>query len=494
MNLIQKFEQHLKKFPFIQKNERQLVAVSGGVDSVVLCHLLHTCGYDFAIAHCNFQLRGLESERDEQFVTDLAKRYGKHFFVKKFDTEKYSAENKVSIQVAAREMRYDWFREMVSRGKKVSSIKYKVSSIKYQVLRQEQETSNEKQETRNEQQNTNNEKRETRNEKLFYILTAHHADDNIETVVMNFFRGTGIHGLTGMDTLHQKIFRPLLPFKKEEITAYANERQLAYVEDSSNANSQYTRNFFRNELLPSIKNFFPKAEENILKNLGRFNEAAAIYDEAIQIYKRNLIENKGNEEHISILKLQKQVGFKTILWEIISTKSFTATQTDEVLKLLDAGNGSYKESATHRIIKNRCWLIIAPLHQAEANNIIVISENDKKIIFSEGELSFQHNISGDRFSISKENAVAEIDAETISFPLLLRRWKQGDYFYPLGMAKKKKVSRFLIDKKLSLTEKEKVWVLESNKKIIWIVNQRIDDRCKVTESTKMVLRIGFKGL
>ncbi len=488
MTLPEKFIQHLKSFPFIQKTELQLLAVSGGLDSILLCHLMMHSGYDFVIAHCNFQLRGDESERDENFVIELAEKYGKRIVVKKFDTQKYAAEKKVSIQVAARELRYDWFWEMVEEKSKGESQNLKVEEEYKDVSSKYQD----KNQQLTEQQTAPNPKPQTSagnndKQKVNFILTAHHADDNIETVVMNFFRGTGLHGLTGMDNELKKIVRPLLPFKKEEFLAYANEHQLAFVEDSSNANNHYTRNFFRNELLPSVKTIFPKAEENILKNIERLSDVAKLYDEAVSHCKKQLVEVKGNEKHIPILKLQKQVALKTILWEIIKEKEFAAAQTDEVIKLMTATNGSYIESAKHRIIKNRRWLIIAPLQQQQNNQHIVIDEKDTKITFAEGELLFQNKISVDNFSIPAGNEIAAIDADSITFPLLLRKWKQGDYFYPLGMQKKKKISRFLIDRKLSVIEKEHLWVIESDKKIVWVVNHRIDDRFKIKSATKFVL-------
>lgn len=462
MNLDQKFIDHIRQFPFIQKNERQLVAVSGGADSVVLCHLLKNAGYDFEMAHCNFQLRGEESVRDENFVKGLAVSLDKKLLIEHFETETYATLHKQSIQVAARELRYHWFNEMLSNSN-------------HQVAGKLPETDGEP--------NTKN---------LAYILTAHHADDNVETVVMNFFRGTGLNGLTGMDVSFRKIFRPLLPFRKREILAYAKENYLPFVEDSSNANSDYTRNYFRNDLLPAIKKVFPQVEENLLNNINRLGEAAQIYNDAIQLHKKNLVEIRGNEEHIAIFKLQKQAAYKTILWEILQPKKFSAAQTDEAVKLMSADNGSYIQSLTHRIIRNRRWLIIAPLQSQESNHCVVIDEGVNTTAFAAGKLHLQNNIQPDNFIISPDKNVAAVDGNLVTYPMLLRRLKQGDYFYPLGMQKKKKVSRFLIDQKLSLIEKENIWVVESNKKIVWIVNHRIDDRFKIKPATKTIIKITFK--
>jgi tRNA(Ile)-lysidine synthase len=439
--LLQRFQQHLKETSQHGSN-KLLVTVSGGVDSVVLCDLLHKSDIDFVIAHCNFQLRAAESERDELFVRGLAEKYQKQIVVKKFDTSTYAVNEKLSIQEAARNLRYSWFNNLVF------------------------------------------------NEQLAdRITTAHHADDNIETVVMNFFRGTGLKGLTGMDA-QVIVYRPLLPFRKKEILDYAKKNNLAFVEDSSNASNKYTRNLFRNVLLPAVKEVFPSVEENILSNIERFNEVEQVYEQAIRAHKERLIELKGSEEHIPILKLKKTFSFRTILWEIIKEKHFTGGQVDEVIKLMDAKNGSSITSDFYRIIKNRKWLIITHRQQDEINAHYVIDPEEKnKRFFEKERLLLERTALSPDFKISTAANTACLDADKIKFPLLLRKWKQGDYFYPLGMNKKKKLSRFFIDQKLSKTDKEKVWVLEMNKKIIWVVGLRIDDRFKIEPSTKNLLKI-----
>lgn len=456
MDLLQQFQQQLKSYTQLSINDSVfLLAVSGGVDSVVLTDLCYKSQLNFFIAHCNFQLRGDESERDEQFVRSMAGKYGIEVFVKRFATEEYAGDTKVSIQVAARELRYEWFREVI------------------------RETIDNRDKTQHTARHG-------------FIVTAHHADDNIETVVMNFFRGTGLKGLRGMDVFYEGIFRPLLSFKKHELLAYARENQLEYVEDSSNANSYYTRNYFRNELLPAVSKVFPAAEDNILKNIQRLKEVEQVYNNAMQHYKNRIVEQRDHEEHLPILKLQKLSAFRTVLWEIIKVKGFSSAQVNEVIKLMSAENASYIDSSTHRIIKNRKWLIITP-RQSKQDEYIVIERHDRKTAFTLGALKIEPSIPASSFSISSAKNIAAFDESTIEFPLMLRRWKQGDYFYPLGMRKKKKLSRFFIDEKLSPTEKENVWVLEMNKKIIWIINHRIDDRVKITPSTSQVLKIAFES-
>ena len=427
-------------------NCKLLLAVSGGLDSAVLTNLIAKAGFDFTIAHCNFQLRGAESERDEAFVKSLGEKYNKEVEVKKFETEAYAKANKLSIQEAARNLRYTWFQEVL----------------------------------------TTNPKPQTTN----LLATAHHANDNIETLLINFFRGTGISGLHGILSKQNNILRPLLFAKREEIETYAKENNLSWVEDSSNASDKYTRNLFRLKIIPAVKEVYANVEDNLLHNIERFKETEILYQQAIALHKKKLIEQRGNEVHIPVLKLQKAEPLHSIIWEIIKDFGFTASQVDEVKKIFVADNGSYVASASHRIIKNRSWLIIAPLETEAAQNTL-IEKGDKKIIFENGELYIEE-LQTTNYKLQTTNYIATLDAAEIKFPLLLRKWKQGDYFYPIGMQKKKKLSKFFIDQKLSKTDKEKVWIVEMDKKIIWVIGYRIDDRFKVTDTTKNIFRFAYK--
>ena len=450
INLSAKFSQFIHQSNLFQKADGLLLAVSGGVDSVVLCELCHLAGYRFVIAHCNFQLRGEESNRDEAFVAQLALNYKVPFFVQKFDTYTIAKSLKKSIEETARELRYQWFQQLLIQS----------------------------------QSNTLNPN------SLKYILTAHHADDNIETVLMNFCRGTGIKGLRGILPKQGKIIRPLLFAKRLELEAFAANNQLAYVTDSTNAINDYTRNFFRNSIIPQVSEKYPEVKENVLKNIQRFTGVEILYQQAIALHKKKLMELKGNEIHIPVLKLLKTIPLPTVLYEIIKEFGFTALQTEDAVSLLQSDTGKYIQSATHRIIKNRNWLIITPLKNELSINILV-EQSDKKIVFEQGEITLQLKPVA-QHHLQTDPCMAQLDASHIKFPLLLRKWKTGDYFYPLGMDKKKKVSRFLIDQKCSLTQKELVWVLEMDKKILWILGMRIDNRFKITPGTKSILSLTFK--
>lgn len=448
-DLLPQFQSRLQQaFPYVsKKHTKLLVAVSGGVDSVVLLDLITKSGFNFAVAHCNFHLRGEESERDENFVKALGSKYKTEIFIRHFDTQKVAEEQKKSIEETARDLRYNWFSEML------------------------------------------------RDEAVFpaalqnkFIVTAHHANDNIETLLFNFFRGTGISGLHGIPERNGNIIRPLLFAKRENIEKYAEENNLIWMEDSSNQSEKYTRNFFRLNFFPGLQQYFPKVEDNLLNNILRFKEVETLYRQAVEENKRKILQQKGNEFLIPVLLLQKTATIQTMLWEMLKDFSFSRAQVAEVAKLIDADSGAYIQSSTHRIFKNRVHLIITPLQPAFSQRML-IEENDKEIVFANGTIS--QSFTG-KTRIDKDINVALLDIKEITYPLMLRKWKEGDYFYPLGMRKKKKLARFFIDQKLSLSQKENVWVIESDKRIVWIVGMRIDDRFKVLPVTEMAVRLAVE--
>jgi len=434
MELLQQFEEMVEKEGLFGPKEALLLAVSGGLDSVVLCELCHLSGHHFVIAHANFQLRGAESDRDEAFVRELGVRYGKEVFVKRFDTGQYALERRCSIQVAARELRYSWFEEVRPGG---------------------------------------------------VIVTAHHLDDNVETLLMNFFKGTGIAGLRAMLPRQGNVVRPLLFSTRAMLEQFAAQRQLTWVEDSSNASDKYTRNYFRHQLIPLLTSVYPGVTRHLGDNIERFRDIEILYRQAVDLHKSKLLQQRGEEVHISVLKLQKSRPLPTLVYEIIHPFGFSSQQVDAVIALLSSGSGKYVLSASHRILKDRNWLIISPLGNVPADNVLIESP-EGKVAYEGGELQLQL-LSG--AGPSSEPSVAWLDASAIQFPLLLRKWRPGDYFYPLGMRKKKKLARFFIDNKLSLIQKEKIWVLEMNKKIIWVVGMRIDDRFRLGQQTTQALKI-----
>jgi tRNA(Ile)-lysidine synthase len=438
MNLLQRFKEYIQTENLFNLKDKLLIAVSGGVDSVVLCELCKQAGYDFTIAHCNFQLRDADSERDEKFVGELAENYKVNFHVVRFDTKAIAKERKISTQEAARELRYAWFEEIRKKNS------------------------------------------------YHYILTAHHADDNIETVMMNFFRGTGIRGIRGIESKHGFIVRPLLFAHRSELKNFLEDNKLDFVTDYTNQQDDYTRNYFRNQVIPFIEKSFPEVNENIISNIDRFREVEQLYRQSVELHKKKLLEFKENEIYIPVLKLKKTEPLHSVIYEITREYGFSSSQTAEVIRLLDSESGKYVQSSSYRIIKNRKWLIITPNEVDKAD--IIIIDGPGNWPFAMGNLQLETTQTAN-CQLPTANSTACLDADEIKFPLLLRKWKQGDYFYPLGMKKKKKLSRFFIDQKLSKTDKEKAWVLEMDKKIIWVVGYRIDDRFKITGHTKKVLKI-----
>lgn len=441
--MLQKFIAFLKEFNLLNPHNHFIVAVSGGIDSIVLAELCKQAELNFSIAHCNFKLRGEESERDENFVKKIADKYKVDFYLKSFDTIEYSIKNKISVQEAARDLRYQWFEEL-QKDKSAS-----------------------------------------------HVLLAHHANDNIETLLLNFFRGTGLEGLTGMPAkTHTSCYRPLLNITKEEIQQFAKENELEWVEDSSNESTKYTRNFFRKEIIPQIQKVFPQAEKNLSNNLKRFQKTNLLYQILVNELKKKLITTESAEAIIPVKRLMEYRN-TSLIYEVIKDFGFGEKQVQELINLSESDSGKYIENDSYRIIKHRLWFIIAP--KIEAATIIIIEQDVKQVQYPGSSLEI-NNYSIDKFQLNPSHAIAQLDSRDIQFPLLIRKWKAGDYFYPLGMRKKKKLSRFFIDQKLSKTEKENIWVLESNKKIVWVIGHRIDDRVKVVDSTKHVIEFKISNL
>jgi len=439
MDLLNGFTGYINKEQLFSPGHAILLAVSGGVDSVVLAHLFKKAGYPFAIAHCNFQLRGEESLRDEAFADALAKELGVPLMTTRFDTTAYAEEYRVSIQVAARELRYGWLEDM----RKLHG--------------------------------------------YAHIATAHHMQDNVETVLMNLSKGTGIAGLHGILPKQGSLIRPLLFTQKKDLLAFAKAEGISFVEDSSNLTVKYTRNFFRHKVIPVIQEAYPAVITNIAAGIDRFREAEELYTQSVIRHKKRLLTQKGDTWMVPVLKLQKTIPLATIAWEIFRDFGCTSAQLPQVVELLNSGSGKLVETPTHRIIRDRQWLLVTTLQEQEAP-VIVIEKTRTQVITANGQLKIKEYKKED-INIPTSPDIACIDKQELQYPLILRKWKQGDYFYPLGMRKKKKVSRFFIDQKLSLVQKEKIWVLESGKRIVWVIGMRIDDRFKITENTRQLLQL-----
>lgn len=439
MSLLKRFKETFEQQQFNTSGKSVLLAVSGGIDSMAMANLFLSAGFSFAVAHCNFQLRGQEADKDEQLVKNWCEEHNVTFHVTRFDTQAKVDEWKKSIQETARILRYDWLEDIRKQNG------------------------------------------------YSFIATAHHANDNAETLLMHLFKGTGISGLHGIPLVNGNIIRPILFAPKNEITAYAQVHNIPYRDDASNASDKYLRNQVRLNILPEIEKSFPNIIANLDNSIRRFSEAEQLYNKAIEQERKKLVENRGNDLYISVRKLSKRQPLATICYELFSPYGFTSAQVPHIIELLDAASGHIMLSPTHRIIRDRAFLIITQL-AADAADIIPI--DDIPATINTGEQSFRFAYEQKPSSIPSDNNIAFIDAAKLEQPLLLRRWRQGDYFYPLGMGmKKKKLSRYLVDQKIPIHEKENIWVLESNKRIVWIAGHRLDERFKLKPATGKVLKI-----
>ncbi|WP_179338548.1 tRNA lysidine(34) synthetase TilS [Winogradskyella ludwigii] len=434
------FQIHINKNLSFLKESKFLIAISGGIDSVVLAYLCKNLNLNFSLAHCNFNLRAEESNKDEDFVLELAEALDVEIFIQNFDTQAYADENKRSIQMAARELRYDWFKELAQQLK------------------------------------------------FDYILTAHHADDNLETFLINFTRGTGLNGLTGIPVKNDNVVRPLLPFSRVQIEAYATKENIIWREDASNASRKYLRNKLRHEVVPILKEINPQLLESFQSTTSYLNDTADIVEESLRAVKKRAIVNSDKTGvTYKVSEFKKVKNSKAYLFEMF--KNYGFTQWDDIVDLLDAESGKQIRSNTHRLVKHREFLILADLPELDLENVsIFINETDYHIETPIGQLTFT---SESVISETSKNVIY-VDKDTLKFPLELRLWKEGDVFYPSGMTGKKKVSKYLKDEKLSLIEKENIWLLASNDKVVWIVGMRNDERFKITEATNNILKIEYK--
>lgn len=436
--MLKNFKNHIEnQLPFL-KDVKLIIAISGGIDSVVLAHLCKRLHFNFALAHCNFNLREEESNKDEEFVLELADQLEVEVFIQNFDTQAYSDENKCSIQMAARELRYTWFNELAEQLQ------------------------------------------------FDYILTAHHADDNLETFLINFTRGTGLNGLTGIPILNENIARPLLPFSRAAIEEYAKANSLLWREDSSNSSRKYLRNKLRHDVVPILKEINPQLLESFQNTLENLNDTADIVEESLNaVAKRAIVDLDEYGITYKISEFKKVNNSKAYLFEMFNAYGFS--QWDDIVDLLDAESGKQVLSNTYRLIKHRDFLILTELKDNTIESVTISADEVKNGIVETpiGNLIFKTVESIARTSKN----VIYIDKEKLNFPLKLRFWRDGDSFQPLGMKGKKKISKYLKDEKLSLVEKENTWLLTSDTDIVWVVGLRADDRYKVVESTKEILKV-----
>lgn len=439
--MLHRIRTYIYKYRLLNESEPVIVGLSGGADSVALLNILIRLGYTCIAAHCNFHLRGEESGRDARFSEQIAEQNNIPFEKIDFNTSQYAGDNKLSVEMAARELRYRWFEEI--------RLKHNSQAI----------------------------------------AVAHHRDDSMETFLLNVIRGTGIHGLTGIHPKNGMVVRPLLCLSKEDILNWLEERQLPYIIDSTNLSDEYTRNYIRLNLLPVMERINPSVKETMARTVNYLSEAEVIYNSVIEQARINAFICPSD---ISIKTLLSYPSPSTVLYELLKPYNFTPAVSDSVFLSLEGESGKEFYSSSHRLIKDRDTLQITSLTCKEA-------EGDTYYFtpgVEDGQLPVEfhcESIAAFGLQIEKDKSIAYFDADKLQYPLLLRRWRDGDWFIPFGMTGKKKISDYFSDNKFSLLRKENTWILCNGEDIIWIVGERADNRYRVSGLTKKVLAIKILG-
>ena len=428
-----RFLDFIEKHALTGPSERVLLAVSGGLDSMAMLHLFRQTDIPIAVAHCNFSLRDQESDGDEQFVKDQAEALGITCFLTKFDTKAFASEHKLSTQMAARQLRYDWFNQLCEA------------------------------------------------ECFDKVATAHHLNDSFETVLFNLAKGTSIAGLRGILPLRDRVIRPLLDFSREELEGFMKEQGHPWREDSSNQDTYYQRNFIRSEVVEPLKKVNPDLLMTFKETSARNREVEEVFRNAMTTLKSTAIRAEEGHHRVSL----EQVSGPYVLEQLISDFGFGYKQAKEIWDVREGLSGSTFHSASHSLVVNRGDLVITSQEDKPAVEILLKAEAGEVML---GEHTYQAKLQSiDELPHNwKQSAHAVLDLEQLQFPLTVRSWRQGDYFFPLGMKGKKKLSDFMIDQKIPLNLKNRLRVLESDGQIAWVVGLRVDDRFKVTPKTRQI--------
>jgi len=436
--MLQKFKQHLhQNFPFLE-DSKLLIAISGGIDSVVLAHLCSQLNLNFSLCHCNFNLRGQESDDDEAFVTSLAKSLKTLVYTTSFETEKYATKNKVSIQVAARDLRYTWFYKLLDANQ------------------------------------------------YDYVLTAHNTNDNLETFIINLTRGSGLEGFTGIPPVNQKSVRPLLAFSRDDITLFAIKNGIVWREDRSNASIKYVRNKVRHKVIPILKELNPHVLESFQNTIEYLNESQSIINDAVKNITAKVVSYENDVLKISCKEIEKLSNKKAYLYQLLQAYGFTAW--NDIVDLISAQPGKQVFSDTHRLLKDRNFLILTTINKSQSIKGPILIDQKVSEITNPIKLTIQNT--DDYTSKNKEQII--IDKDLVNYPLSLKKWHHGDAMYPTGMKGSKKISQLFKDNKLSLLDKEKIWILADAKDhIIWVIGLRQDRRYLANKTSKNRLKISY---
>ncbi len=454
--MIDQFQAYINRYNLLTEGDKVILALSGGIDSMVLADLLLKAKVEFVAAHCNFHLRGEESDGDEKYVREYAERHGIQCFVKHFDTEQYAAEQGISIEMAARDLRYAWFEELRQQ-------------LGYDI-----------------------------------IAVAHHADDQAETFFINLLRGAGLRGLKGMQPRNGVIIRPLLWASREQIRQYAVENQIAWREDHTNAESVYLRNKIRNQLLPAFDKLHPEARQGLYKSLEHLASENELYRELLKEKLSCLVEEQDgvsviarrNDEAIQDVALDCHAALamtqsEQLLFEWLRQYGFNTDQCRFIFEAMETGIGNKYYSPTHQLVIGRDNLQLSEIKSVEDETILI--EIGEEEILSPVHLRFSKLEKNADFVLDKSPEVAQLDYDKLRFPLTLRHWQHGDRFHPLGLKGSKLLSDFFVDQKFTEWQKQNVWLLASSDgDILWVVGYRIDDRYKVNSETKSILLCEMK--
>lgn len=435
--MLQAFKAYIATLGLSSPSDRILLAVSGGVDSIAMVNLFRDAGYDFGIAHVNFELRGDESTGDEVFVKRLAEQTGVPFFVRHFNTKQYATDHKISIQMAARELRYAWFDEIA-------------------------------------------------NEQGFsFIATAHHLDDQAETFFINILRGTGISGMHGILPKQGKIIRPLMFTTREQIFSYAETHSLSWREDHSNKSRKYLRNKLRLDVMAELYRINPHFSHKLNEAISYLRDVESVYNRHIAGVTADLVQQTPDGILISIDWVYEYEPHNTYLFELLKPYGFSYPVVKEIVRSLDTFSGKTFYSPTHRLLRDRENFIIQPLSELaveqSSDQVFYLEKDSLHIDYPVCLCTHQTENMAD-LPLGK-NSIACLDMDKLVFPLKLRKWQTGDWFVPLGLKGKKKLSDFFINLKLSLAEKEKTWLLLSGDDIVWVIGKRIDNRFRITPLT-----------
>ena len=435
----EQFKQHMARLVPQAQEKNFLLAVSGGADSSVLAYLFHQCGFPFAIAHCNFHLRGEDSDKDMELVRKKAEQYGVPYFEKEFDTIAFQKQEGLSLEMAARQLRYDWFAQI--------------------------------------------------DKDFDYLVTAHNANDNAETFLLNMCRGTGLKGLTGIPEQNGKLLRPLLPFNSAQIRRFAAQKGIAYRNDASNFSEAFQRNKIRLSVLPKLEELNPELISTFSRNIDLLKRQYDFYQQQMGNILSSMVEKENDTLLISIKKLKECEDPALVLYEILKDYGFNASLVEQILDSLDKTSGKFFYSSQYQVLKDRKHLIINPIESVLAKEKSIEKIEDLETLgFTVEEYEL-----GEWPDFEPNSEILYVDAQKLEFPLTLRHWQEGDRFHPFGMKGAKKLSDFFIDQKINLLEKKNIPVLCSGEKIVWLVGYRSDDRFKIDKQTKKYYKITYHG-